>query len=380
MAVIYLDHSATTWPSEETVAEYARDLGLYTANPASVHRLGQQSARLIRDSKASLAQSLDCRPDEVILTSGGSESINMALKGTVGANPKRGRTIVTLAGEHAATRATLSYLEKQGYVVRKVSLRADGQVDLDQLAAAIDDDTVLITVLLVNNETGVIQPLDQIVAIRNRKRPRAAIHVDGVQACGKIPVHFGQLGVELFSGSGHKFGAPKGVGFLLVKKGLLIQPLVHGGGQQSGLRGGTENAPLAASLARSLARSVTDLKRCLSHCQNLQDTLLQELRHLDVAYTRISPETAVPQILNLAFPGLRGETLQHALEQEDLFVSTGSACSSHKKGPSEVLIAMGIPRSVAECSIRISLSEQNTPEEMILAAGSIARACQKYRR
>jgi len=176
--VIYLDHSATTWPSEETVAEYARDLGLYTANPASVHRLGQQSARLIRDSKASLAQSLGCRPDEVILTSGGSESINMALKGTVGANPKRGRTIVTLAGEHAATRATLSYLEKQGYVVRKVSLRADGQVDLDQLAAAIDDDTVLITVLLVNNETGVIQPLDQIVAIRNRKRPRAAIHVD----------------------------------------------------------------------------------------------------------------------------------------------------------------------------------------------------------
>ncbi|MDD2456937.1 MAG: cysteine desulfurase family protein [Eubacteriales bacterium] len=380
MALIYLDHSATTWPAEETIADYARDLGLYAANPASLHRLGQQAARLIRDSKTSLAHSLSCQPSEVILTSGGSESINMALKGTVAANPKRGRTIVTLAGEHAATRETVACLEKQGFIIRKVALRTDGQVDLDQLAAAIDDDTVLITVLLVNNETGVIQPLDQIVAIRNRKRPRAAIHVDGVQACGKIPVRFDQLGVELFSGSGHKFGAPKGVGFLLVKKGLSIQPLIHGGGQQSGLRGGTENAPLAASLARSLARSVSDLTRSSIHCQNLQDILLQELRRLGVAFARISPETAVPQILNLAFLGLRGETLQHALEQEDLFVSTGSACSSHKKGPSEVLLAMGVSRAVADCSIRISLSECNTTEEMVLAAGAIARACQKYRR
>ncbi|NCA98313.1 MAG: cysteine desulfurase [Clostridia bacterium] len=380
MALIYLDHSATTWPSQEMIAEYTRDLGQAWANPASLHRLGQQAMRLIQDGKTSLAQSLGCQTGEVILTSGGTESINMALKGTVAANPKRGRTIVTLAGEHAATRETLSHLEKQGYAIRKVTIQADGQVDLSQLEAAIDEDTVLITVLLVNNETGTVQPLDQIVAIRNRKRPRAAIHVDGVQACGKISIHFDQMGIELFSGSGHKFGAPKGIGFLLVKKGLSIQPLIHGGGQQTGLRGGTEHAPLTAALARSLKRSVATVDSRFRHCQTLKDLLLAELQHLNVSYVRISPEPAVPHILNLAFPGLRGETMQHALEQDDIFVSTGSACSSHKKGPSEVLLSMGIPRTTAECSIRISLSDSNTAEDMIVTARSIARACQKYRR
>ncbi len=176
LALIYLDHSATTWPSEKTIADYARDLHQVAANPASLHRLGQQAARLVQDSKASLARSLGCQTSEVILTSGGSESINMGLKGTVAANPKRGRTIVTLAGEHAATRETLSYLHRQGYIIRTVAIQSNGQVDLGQLEAAIDEDTVMLTLLLVNNETGVVQPLDEIVSIRNRKRPRAAIH------------------------------------------------------------------------------------------------------------------------------------------------------------------------------------------------------------
>ncbi len=380
MATIYLDHSATTWPSDQTIAEYARDLSLFSANPASLHRPGQKAARLVRDAKISLARSMGCRPDEVILTSGGSESINMALKGYVAANPRRGRTIISLAGEHAATREALAFLEKQGYTVRTVGLQADGQADWEQLAAAIDADTVLITVLLVNNETGVIQSLDRIVEIRNRLRPLAAIHVDGVQACGKHEVQFSQLGIELLSGSGHKFGTPKGIGFLVVKRGLPIQPLIHGGGQQQGLRGGTENAPLAAAMARCLERSVSQLSATKNHCQDLQSILLSELQRLGVAFSRISPPEAIPQILSLAFPGLRGETLQHALEEDEIYVSTGSACSSHKKGPSEVLLAMGIPRKTAECTIRISLSDSNTREEMTLTAQSIARACQKYRR
>ena len=380
MALIYLDHSATTWPSEKTIADYARDLHHFAGNPASLHRLGQQAARLVQDSKASLARSLGGQSCEVILTSGGSESINLAIKGTVAANPKRGRTIVTLAGEHAATRETLSYLHRQGYTIRTVGIQANGQVDLAQLETAIDETTVMITLLLVNNETGAVQPLDEIVAIRNRKRPRAAIHVDGVQACGKIPVHFDQMGIELFSGSGHKFGSPKGIGFLLVKKGLSIQPLIHGGGQQSGLRGGTENAPLAASMARSLKHSVATLDSRLHLCQSLRSLLLSELQSLGVSFVQISPEAAVPHILNLAFPGLRGETMQHALEEADIYVSTGSACSSHKKGPSEVLRSMGIPVSTTECSIRISLSDSNTEEDVVHTARSIAQACLKYRR
>lgn len=380
MAQIYLDHSATTLPDPATLDYYLEQIRLFSANPASLHRLGQAAAQSIQASRKMIATAFGCKPGEIVFTSGGTESINMALKGYADANPKRGSTILAAAGEHHATQETLGYLASHGYRMRKIAIKSNGQVDLDELEQAIDSDTLMITCLHVNNETGAVQPIEEIVRIRNQKRPLAAIHLDSVQACGKIPVHFSQLGVDLLSASGHKFGTPKGVGFLIIRKGILVSPLIHGGGQQNGLRSGTENAPLAAVMANCSSQAAENLASNYTCCQHLRQQLLNELEQAGVSFKVISPPDGVPQILNLAFPGLRGETLQHALEMSDVFVSTGSACSSHRKGPSDVLLAMGWPKAVAEASIRISLSSANQQEEITRTAEAIAAACKKYRR
>jgi cysteine desulfurase len=380
LAYIYLDHSATTLPSAATLAKYQEDLLELSGNPASLHPLGVRAAQAIRASKERIAGALQARPDEVILTSGGSEAINTALKGYVAANSRRGRTIVTLEGEHAATRESLAFLSRQGYTIRTVPLTADGKADLEALAQAVDADTLLVTCLLVNNETGVVQPVESIVRLVREKQPLAAIHLDAVQACGKIPVRFASLGVDLLSGSGHKTGAPKGIGWLLIRRGLRLEPLIHGGGQQQGLRSGTENAPLAVCLADCLTQAVAAQEAGAAICDQLRSWLLTELNRQAVDFVRLSPLDAIPQILCLAFPGLRGETLLHALEKEDILVSTGAACSSHKKRPSPVLTAMGVPQDLAACSIRISLAATNTPDEITAVAAAIARACKKYRR
>ena len=380
MAPIYLDHSATTLPEPAILDYFHEQLLSLSANPASLHRLGQAAAQSIQASRKIVANALGCKPEEIVWTSGGSESINMALKGYIEANPKRGSTIIAAAGEHAATKETLKYLASRGYQIRIIPLQQNGQIDLAALAQAIDDDTVLITCLHVNNETGAVHPIEDIVRLRNQKRPLAAIHLDGVQACGKIPVHFSQLGVDLFSASGHKFGAPKGIGFLLVRHGIRVSPLIHGGGQQNGRRAGTENAPLIATLARACAQAVREQAKRYESCQQFRQLLLDELGQRGVSYAMLSPPGGVPQILNLAFPGLRGETLLHALELSEIYISTGSACSSHHQGPSDVLLAMGNPRAVAECSVRISFAAVNTPAEISQTAQAIAEACQKYRR
>ncbi len=380
MAQIYLDHSATTLPDSAVLEFFNEQLQLYSANPASLHRLGHSAAHSIQESRRIIAATFGCRPGEIVLTSGGTESINMALKGYVEANPKRGSTIVAAAGEHQATQETLKYLAGRGYRIRKVPIRPDGQIDLADLEQAIDNDTILITCLQVNNETGAVQPIEEIVRLRNKKRPLAAIHLDSVQACGKIAVHFNRLGVDLLSASGHKFGSPKGIGFLLIRQGVLVSPLIHGGGQQKGLRSGTENAPLTATLARCSTMATEDLSGRAMYCQQLRQQLLDELDQNGIPHVMLSPADGAPQILNLSFPGLRGETLQHALEMSDIFVSTGSACSSHRKGPSEVLLAMGYPKAIAECSVRISLSATNHPTEITQTVQAIAEACKKYRR
>ncbi|MDD2533651.1 MAG: cysteine desulfurase family protein [Eubacteriales bacterium] len=380
MSLIYLDHCATTLPDEITLTYYLEQLREHSGNPASLHRLGQLAAASIMSSNKQMASLIGCQPNEIIWTSGGSESINLALKGYVAANPKRGRTIITAAGEHRATQETLAALTREGYCVVTIPIDRTGQLDLDTLEKVLDDNTILMTFLAVNNETGAILPIEKIVEIKNRKRPLAAIHLDAVQAFGKIPLQFSSTGVDFISGSGHKFGTPKGIGFLIKKQKIRLTPLIHGGGQQSGLRSGTENAPLVATAVFALNRANQNILQKINHCQNLREHLLSDLQQSQTEYVIISPPAGAPQILNLAFPGLRGETLQHALERSDVMISTGSACSSRHKGPSDVLMAMGMTKAVAECSIRISLDDNNTQAEMIATARAIHDACTKYRR
>ena len=372
---IYLDHSATAEPWPDVLDYFASQLRKSFANPSSMHRLGRQAEKSLDDSCQQLAAALGCQHDELILTSGGSESINLAIKGFAGANPRLGNRIVTSCGEHAATVETLKYLRLHGFEVVEVPLLPSGRIDLKILAEALAKPTALISLIHVSNETGSVNPVEAVVRLRNQLQPAAAIHLDAVQSVGRLPVNFQQMGIDLLSGSGHKVGAPKGIGWLIVRQGTRLTPQIHGGGQQHGLRSGTENPPLTAAMALAVKLTAGDLAEKTLIVNSLRLQLLAALSGAGVSYDVLSPADGVPHILAIAFPGLRGETLLHALEAREIYVSTGSACSSRKKKHNPVLRAMGVPDHLAACAIRISLSARNTPEEIVQAAQAIAESC-----
>lgn len=371
---IYLDHSATTrvWP--EVIEGLTKSLSFHYANPSSIHRLGQSANKLLNESKKQIAGLLGCQKSELILTSGGSESINLAIKGYLAASPRQTRRVISSQGEHAATTETLSWLRQQGYEIEELPLQPDGRVNLQFLTQALARPAALISLIHVSNETGAVNDIAEIVRLRNSLQPETAIHLDAVQTLGRQPLNFEKLGVEMLSGSGHKIGAPKSIGWLLVKKGIRLTPLIHGGGQQI-LRSGTENPPLAAALALAVQLTCQDTDSREAVVRNLRQLLLSELTDGNVDYQILSPLDGVPQILLLAFPGLRGETLLHALEAKSIYISTGAACSSHNKKANRVLQSMGIPDKTADCAVRISLAAINTPDEIKTTALAIIESC-----
>lgn len=372
---IYLDHSATTrvWP--EVIKGLTESLSLQYANPSSVHRLGQSANKLLNESKSQIARLLGCQKNELTLTSGGSESINLAIKGYLAANPRQAKRIISSQGEHAATTESLSWLRQQGYEIEELALQPDGRVNMQLLAQALSRPAALITLIHVSNETGAVNDIAEIVRLRNSLQPETAIHLDAVQTLGRQPLDFEKFGVEMLSGSGHKIGAPKSIGWLMVKKGIRLLPQIHGGGQQHGLRSGTENPPLAAALALAVQLTCQDAESRESVVRSLRQLLLSELTAGKVDYQVLSPHNGVPQILLLAFPGLRGETLLHALEAKSIYISTGAACSSHNKKANRVLKSMGIPDKTADCAVRISLAAINTPDEIKATAQAIIESC-----
>jgi cysteine desulfurase len=378
--MIYLDHAASTgvWPA--VVDCLAEELAGHYANPSSSHRLGHDAAINLAASRKSIANQLGCQPGEVVLTSGGTESSNMAIKGFCETHQRLGRRIITSRGEHAATRETCAYLKRQGYEVADLPLVSDGTVDLAALEQALRQPAALISLIHVNNETGAVNPIAEIVRLRNQLQPGTAIHLDSVQAFGKLPFHFAATGVDLVSGSGHKIGAPIGIGWLLVKQKTRLEPLLHGGGQQEGRRSGTENPPSANALALALQLSCGDMPVRAKQVVQLRQTYLEGLQAAGVPFRLLSPENGVPHILSIAFSGLPAQAMMQAFEEKDIMVGTGSACSSRKAGVSPVLRAMGVPDEWAACAIRISLAATNTQDEMIRAAEATAAICQKYAR
>ena len=371
---IYLDHSATTrvWP--EVIKGLTESLAFQFANPSSIHRLGQSANKLLNNSKKQIAELLGCQKNELTLTSGGSESINLAIKGYLAANPRQTKRIISSQGEHAATTESLSWLRQQGCEIDELPLQTDGRVNLEMLAQALARPAAMISLIHVSNETGAVNDIAEIVRLRNSLQPETVIHLDAVQTLGRQPLNFAKLGVEMLSGSGHKIGAPKSIGWLLVKKGTRLTPQIHGGGQQV-LRSGTENPPLAAALALAIQLTCQDTDNRQAVVRGLRELLLSELTAGNVDFQILSPQDGVPQILLLAFPGLRGETLLHALEAKSIYISTGAACSSHNKKANRVLQSMGIPDKTAECAVRISLAAINTPDEITTAAQAIIDSC-----
>lgn len=374
---IYLDHTATSKPTPAVIACVTDLLPSLFGNPSSIHEAGRAADRRLQSDRNQMAQDLGCSPDLLFLTSGGTESINTAVKGIFMRRAKKTNRLIISAGEHAATHETAAFLKQWGVTVSCVPITAKGTVDLDALESALHEPAALISLIHVSNETGAINPVSEITALRNRLQPETPIHLDTVQTWGKMPFSFDESGVELLSGSGHKLGAPKGIGWLIKKKNVLIEPLLHGGGQQEKMRSGTENPVLAAALATALREKSARLESDRAFVQQLRNRFLDQIEQTGIPNQVLSPPDGIPHILSVAFPGLRGETLVNALSAEGIYFSSGAACSSRRNKKNQVLTEMGLPEKLIQSAVRISFSEENTVEEIDETAFAIAKA---YRR
>lgn len=376
---IYLDYAATAPLKREVFDIYTEQLQTNYANPASLHGPGLEAEKSLNLSRKKIAELLGAAKARLILTSGGSESINTALKGLFQVKSRQGKKLIISAGEHPAVRKTADFLESRGIKLDVLPLTARGTIDLDCLEKALAEPTALLSIIHVSNETGAVNPLREITAVRNRCQPDTLIHLDAVQAPGKIALDFSRLGVDMLSGSGHKIGAPKGIGWLLLRRGIHLEPLIHGGGQQDNMRAGTENAPLAAALAAALELTVTGTGAGREKVRTLRDYYISLLDDYGIRYELVSPADGVPHILAIAFPGIRAETMLHALEAKQVYVSAGSACSSRKRQINPVLKAMRLQSDLAESTIRLSFAPELTAGEMATAAAATYE-CYKYLR
>ena len=360
--MIYFDNSATTKPCDEVIRTINEDLtGDNWGNPGSLHKLGITAAKGYENALSDCASALSCSPKELIFTSCGTESANTAITGFLKSNPRKGNTIISTRTEHKCTLETLAMLEKQSYIVKYVDVDKSGKPKLDDLRAMLDDDVALLCFTHVNNETGSILPLDEILEIKKELRPDAALYLDCVQSLGKLPINLRNSGIDMASFSAHKIHGIKGVGLLYVKEGIRIAPYILGGGQQNGMRSGTQSLPLAASMATAMIEAEKARENAYENVSKINAYLREELKNRDAVIN--SPDDALPFVLNVAFKNFQSETMLHCLEMYDIFISTVSACSSKSKKISYVLESMGIDRSISSNSVRLSFSRYNTMEE-----------------
>lgn len=359
--MIYYDNSATTRPCDEVRDLVNKQLsGDLFGNPGSLHKLGVAADKEYKRVTASVASLLGAKSDEIYFTSCGSESANTAIRGFISRNKRNGNKVISTRTEHKATLEVLSLLEKEGFEVVYVSVNRDGKPDLDQIRENIADCS-LMCFTHVNNETGAILPLEEIVSIRNSGNRKCAIYLDCVQSLGKLEIDLGKMGVEMASFSGHKIHGIKGVGVLYVKNNTRIDPLILGGGQQKGMRSGTESLLLASSFEAALSEAVKAREEAYKNIKEINSYLREELTKRGNMI--LSPDDALPFVLNCSFKGFQSETMLHCLEIYDIFVSTVSACSSKAKKVSYVLLEYGIDRKIASNAVRLSFSRENTMEE-----------------
>lgn len=384
--LVYLDNSATTKPYQEAVDVMAKVLTEDYGNPSSLHTLGIAAEKYVKSARKSFATSIGASEEEVFFTSCGTEADNMAIMGAAAARKHQGKKIITTAVEHPAVLEPCRKLEQMGYKVEYIGVDSKCRLDMKQLEAAIDEDTILISVMGVNNETGSIMPIKEIIELKDRynKEHNAGIlmHTDAVQAFGKIPVNVkGEFkGVDMISVSGHKIHGPKGIGGIYVKKGLNLPAFIIGGGQENHMRSGTENTAGIAGFGKAMDIAFGDFEGRVDKMAKAKARLLEAIK-ADVKDIIInSPEESAPSVLNISFMGTRGEVLLHTLEQDSIYVSTGSACSSNKKGQSHVLGAMGLKHKEIEGAIRFSFSEFNTEEEMDYVADKVKQAVTRFRK
>lgn len=376
---VYFDNSATTIPSAEVIKAMTGALSDNFGNPSSLYGRGLDAEKLVRSSRASVAKSLGCQPQELYFTSSGTESDNWAIKGIWEAGRKRGKRIISTEIEHPAVLRCLDSLKRQGAEIVLLKPSADGRISADKLAEALTPDTILVSVMHVNNETGAVMPLREMRRVLDDEKSEAVFHTDAVQSYGKLDCGVKALGVDLMSISGHKVHASKGVGALYVRTGLHLPVFMDGGGQENGMRSGTENVPGIAGFGAAAERINGGRETILASVTAVRDRLLELVTDAIPDVRVNSPEDACPSVLNLSFSGCRAEVLLHMLDAEGICVSTGSACSSRAKG-SHVLRAMGLKPSEIEGALRLSFSGYNTTDEAEYAAGKLAQTVETHRR
>lgn len=361
----YFDNSATT-----KVLDSVRDIVVKTmtedyGNAAAKHRKGMIAEQYIKEARAEIAKTLKVTDKEILFTSGGSESNNMALIGTALANQRAGKHIISTAIEHPSVYNPMGYLEELGFDITFLPVDHDGHISLQQLEESIRPDTILVSVMYVNNEVGAVEPIEEISKIIKGKNPNTLLHVDAIQAYGKYVIRPKKQGIDLLSVSGHKIHGPKGVGFLYIRTGVKVKPLIYGGGQQNNMRSGTENVPGVAGLGVAAKEMYTDHEAKIQKLIELKDYMTDRMGEIEGTVVNSKKGTdSAPQIVSVSFAGVRSEVLLHALEDKGIYVSSGSACSSNHPGVSGTLVGIGVSPKLLDSTIRFSLGLFNTKEEI----------------
>ena len=370
--IVYLDNSATTKPSARSIAAMTAEMEEGYFNPSSLYRPAMEAEKRLTECRQAIALRLHAKPSDVYFTGSGTEADNIAILGRMNTIRKPSK-ILYLAVEHPAVREACMACERLGHKAEAIPVEHRGVADLDTLSAMLNEETALICVMQVNNETGAIQPIDRISALRDQKCPQAALHVDGVQGFLRIPFDMAKLRVQSYALSGHKIHGPKGIGALVLGQGAKVSPIQFGGGQERGLRSGTENTPGIAGLKAAVeSYPAADVEKLMIMKKRLYEGIKKEIPQAVVNGPELDDEACAPHILNLSMPPVRSDTMLFALEGDGIYVSSGSACSSHQQKVSAVLKAMGIPAERAQSAIRFSFSLQNTLNEIDYTVSRVA--------
>ena len=376
--LIYLDNAATTKTAQEVVDAMLPYFTENFGNPSSVYSFAAGNKEVISKQREIIADALGAKGKEIYFTAGGSESDNWALKATAEAYASKGNHIITTKIEHHAILHTAEYLEKKGFEITYLNVDENGVVKLDELKAAIRPTTILISVMYANNEIGTIQPIKEIGAIA--KEHGILFHTDAVQAFGQVPINVDECNIDMLSASGHKLNGPKGIGFLYIRTGVKIRSFVHGGGQERKRRAGTENVPGIVGIGTATARAVRTMEECTAKEKELRDYLIERVM-TEIPYTKLNGHRTdrLPNNTNFSFQFIEGESLLIMLDMKGICGSSGSACTSGSLDPSHVLLAIGLPHEIAHGSLRLTLSEETTKEDIDYVVDSLKEIVTRLR-
>ena len=376
--MIYLDNAATTKTAPEVVDAMLPYFSEYYGNASTIYSLGAESKKAMDHARQTIADSLGAKPEEIYFTAGGSESDNWALKATAEAYASKGKHIITTKIEHHAILHTCEYLEKRGFEITYLNVDRDGLISLDELKAAIRPDTILISVMFANNEIGTIQPIKEIAEIAHKHG--VWMHTDAVQAYAQVPINVDEMHIDMLSASGHKLNGPKGIGFLYIRKGVKIRSFVHGGAQERSRRAGTENIPGIVGLGAAVERAMRIMDSKTRKEIELRDYLIGRLEN-EIPHCWLNGHRTkrLPNNINFSFLFIEGESMLIMLDMKGICASSGSACTSGSLDPSHVLLAIGLKHEEAHGSLRLTLSEDSTKEEMDIVAEEVKKIVQRLR-